>query len=677
MTESRPKSAKDVVDSIFALARAERLDDAEALCRDHLAALPDDVNLVAALGALLMRKGGYDEAQKHLERAIELEPRFAKPYEDLGALYLVTERPRDAIAAYESAIGLDSRQASAFYGLATALERSGRREDAEIARLRFLALSPGGKALSEAGQLFLGGQTDRAERICGEILAKEPRNLHAMRLLARICADSRRDAAAEGLLRRVISIAPDFSLALRDLAWFLLERSRFHEAIETLKSAVNIPSGTADLRQALADTLSIVGRSTEALAGYDSVLELQPDDPRALLGRGHMLRIHGRREESIAAYRRCATVRPDLGDAWWALASFRGLAFTEFERETMRRQLAGAAPGSDSAIALQFATARASEQEGDYERAWAYYETANEAKRRSVAYDPVELETQHDLRLRVFDERLLAGIKSAAGERAVRPIFITGLPRSGSTLIEQILASHGDVEGCGELPYVIMLSENLGKDREGGAQYPDIAAELSSDDRLELGEQYLRHSLAHRSEKTFCFTDKMPANFGHLGFIRLMLPEAVFIDARRNPLDACVANYRQLFAQGKNQSYDLSELGEYYLEYLRVMQHWERVMPGRILTVHYEEIVRDLEGQVRRLLAHCGLKFDERCLRFHESPRPVNTASAEQVREPIYEDAVGYWQHYVSKLGPLKEILSPVLSSGAGADSSATRSRGT
>lgn len=660
-TASRPESVRDLVDSVLALARADRLDDACALCREYLSAHPDEVNLVAVLGALLIRQGAYDEAQQFLKRAIELEPRFAKPREDLGVLYLATQRPADAVAAFESAIHLDSRQASLYYGLATALERCGRRDEAEAARARFLALSPGGKALSEAAQHFLAGRTDHAETICGGILAKEPQNVHAMRLLARICADSHRDAAAEGLLRRMISIAPDFLLAHRDLAWFFLDRSRFHEAVDALRRAVTIKPDAADLYLALGDTLSIVGRSTGALAAYDSVLELNPDDPRALLGRGHMLRIQGRRDESIAAYRHCTVARPDQGDAWWSLASFRGFAFTVAERDAMRRQLAGAEPGSDSAIALEFAIARACESDGDYEQAWARYLSANDAKRRKVSYDPVELETQHDLRLRVFDERFMAQAGTSGTGRTIKPIFITGMPRSGSTLIEQILACHGDVEGCGELPYVIMLTATPGKDREGGAHYPDSVAGLSGDEWLLLGDDYLRHSLAHRRENTACFTDKMPANFGHLGFIRMMLPEAVFIDARRNALDTCVANYRQLFAQGKNQSYDLLELGEYYLEYLRVMQHWESVMPGRILTVQYEDVVRDLEGQVRRLLAHCGLPFDERCLRFHESRRQVNTASAEQVREPIYEDAVGYWKHYESKLGALQEILAPAL----------------
>ncbi|MEX0709279.1 MAG: sulfotransferase [Woeseia sp.] len=660
-TASRPESARDLVDAVLALAQAGRLDDACALCREYLAEWPDEVNVVAALGAVLIRQGAYDEAQQYLERAIELEPRFAKPYEDLGVLYLATQRPADAVAAFEDAIALDSRQASLYYGLATALERSGRRDEAEAARARFLALSPDGKALSEAAQHFLAGRTDCAESICGGILAKEPQNVHAMRLLARICADSHRDAAAVGLLRRMISIAPDFLLAHRDLAWFFLDRSRFHEAIDALQRAVSIRPDAADLHQALGDTLAIVGRSTEALAAYDSVLSLNPEDPRALLGRAHMLRIHGRREESVAAYRQCAAARPDLGDAWWSLASFRGFTFTAAERETMRRQLAGAEPGSDTAIALEFAMARACEHDQDYDQAWARYASANDAKRRKVSYDPVELETQHDLRLRVFDERLMAQAGPAGAGRTVRPIFITGVPRSGSTLIEQILACHSDVEGCGELPYVIMLTATIGKDLEGGVHYPESVAGLSGDEWLALGDDYLRHSLAHRRENTACFTDKMPANFGHLGFIRMMLPEAVFIDARRNALDTCVANYRQLFAQGKNQSYDLLELGEYYLEYRRVMQHWERVMPGRILTVQYEDVVRDLEGQVRRLLAHCGLRFEERCLRFHENRRQVNTASAEQVREPIYEDAVGYWKHYESKLGALREILAPAL----------------
>lgn len=659
MAARPPKSAKAVVESALALTGADRIEEAITLCRQTLEERPNDVNLVGVLGAILLKKGEYEAAREHLARAIKLEPRFAKPHEDLGTLYLATGRPELAVGSFEAATALDPHQAPAFFGLAAALERSGRHPEADIARTRFLELSPGGRKLAEAARLRLAGDLERAERICGEILTKSPRDIHALRLLAGISSDRQRDTAAEGLLRRIVSLQPDFVPAYTDLTHFFVERSRFHEAAELLqKAAVKRPDDTG-VHLALADTLSIVGRSAVALSAYEKVLALRPEHPQALLGCGHMFRIHGRREEAIAAYRRCTAASPETGDCWWYLASMPGVTLTPQERTSMRRQLKKTVNGSDSWISMQFALARDCESKEDYESAWRHYEAGNRAKRRKVFYDPVELEVQHDARIRIFDEQLIARVANASHDRTVRPIFITGLPRSGSTLVEQILASHSDVEGCGELSYINALTKTMPVfERDAHVHYPEAMCELSPEDCLALGEKYLQWSGAHRSEGTRFFTDKMPANFGHLGFVRLIVPEAVFIDVRREPLDACVANYRQLFARGKNQSYDLAELGEYYLEYLRLMRHWKKVMPGRILTVCYEDIVADLEGQVRRLLAHCGLPFEESCLRFHESSRPVNSASAEQVRQPIYESAVHYWKNYASKLGDLRSILA-------------------
>jgi tetratricopeptide (TPR) repeat protein len=659
MTRDQVMSAKAIVESALGLARAGRLDDAATLCRDRLAREPDDVNVLGVLGAVLLKARDYDAARACLIRATELEPEFAKPFEDLGALYLATGRAAEAVTCLERATALEPGQPAAFFGLSTALERSGRHREAEMARSRFLELSPGGRKLSEAARHRLAGETERAERICGEILAKEPRNIHALRLVARISADRRRDGAAEGLLRRIMSLAPEFLPAYTDLAQLFAERSRFVEAAAMLRQASAIRPDDAGLQLALGDMLSIVGRSAQALAAYRKVLELQPDHVRALLGSAHMLRIEGDRAEAIAAYRRCIELDPEVGDAWWYLASMRGVTLTDAELQALQEQLDAADGESDSAIALHFAIARGCESQGNFERAWQHYVSGNRAKRRTVVYDPVELEMQHDARIRVFDAQLLDRAGEAPENRKVRPVFITGMPRSGSTLIEQILASHSAVQGCGELPYVIMLTAKLGRGGERGKQYPDIVPELSHAEWLALGDEYLAHSRAHHAADIEYFADKMPANFAHLGFIRLMLPEAVFIDARRNPLDTCVANYRQLFAQGKNQSYDLTELGEYYLEYLRIMRHWEQVMPGCVLTVQYEEVVADLEEQVRRLLAHCGLPFEENCLRFYESDRRVNTASAEQVREPIYRDAIAYWKRYESQLEELKQILMP------------------
>jgi hypothetical protein len=314
----------------------------------------------------------------------------------------------------------------------------------------------------------------------------------------------------------------------------------------------------------------------------------------------------------------------------------------------------------DSTAALHFALARAYEAERDFDDAWHHYTQGNAARRRTVKYDPVETQSQNDACIRVFTRDLIRRLTSAANS-AVTPIFIVGMPRAGSTLIEQMLASHSLVDGCGELPYVMMLSTMLGGRKSGDSGYPEILADMQPENLQELGNDYLEYSAERRSTGSRFFTDKMPGNFLHVGFIHLMLPQAVIIDARRNPMDSCVGNYRQLFSQGKNQSYDLQELADYYLEYRRVMAHWDSVLPRRVLRVQYEDVVGDTEAQLRRILDHCTLPYEGSCLNFHASSRPVNTASVEQVREPIYTDAVGFWKNYDSHLEELKQILRPVL----------------
>ena len=330
----------------------------------------------------------------------------------------------------------------------------------------------------------------------------------------------------------------------------------------------------------------------------------------------------------------------------------------------MMSLLASADIDEPSRIALNFALGRACEADSDFEMAWKYYVQGNAAKRRTVKYDPVETAAQNDVRIRVFSRELLQRLADGAAgtsTSSARPVFIVGMPRAGSTLIEQVLASHSQVEGCGELPYLIMLSAMLGSRDPYGPKYPEILSQTRPDELLKLGGDYLQHSAAHRSDAARFFTDKMPANFLHVGLIHLVLPQAIIIDARRDPMDTCIGNFRQLFAQGKNQSYDLMELGEYYLEYRRLMDHWDAVLPGRVLKVQYEDVVRDLETEVRQDSAALRLPFEEACLDFHSSKRPVNTASSEQVRLPIYGDAVGFWKNYESHLTELKQILQPVL----------------
>jgi tetratricopeptide (TPR) repeat protein len=657
-------NAMSEFDNAYSLIASGRIEDAEQSCRDSLRRLPGDVNLLGLLGAILLKRGVTEEAESVLQQTIALEPDFAKPHEDLGTLYLQQDKPANAVTSFETAARLDPHQPSALLGLATALARCGRQAEADAAQERFLELSPAGRALAEAARLRLNGQPKQAEKICGEILSKDSQNIRALRLLARIASDDERYAAAEGLLRRIVSLAPEFQPGYSDLACFLVERSRFHEAIPLFERAIESRPAQADLQRMLADTLSIVNRPAEALRSYERCLELTPGHIPALLGRGHMQRILGQSDAAISAYRECTRLQADFGEAWWSLASIRGYGFSAADQEQMVSLLSRADIEDPARTALHFALARAFEGENKFEMAWEHYAKGNAARRRTVSYDPVETAAQNDARIRIFSHEMLQRLANGTADVAVAgaiPVFIVGVPRSGSTLIEQILASHSQVKGCGELPYITMLSALLDKKDMHGEKYPGSLLTMRRDELLKLGNDYLRLSAAHHGGATGFFTDKMPVNFQHIGLIHLMLPQAIIIDARRNAMDTCVGNFRQLFAQGKNQSYDLLELGEYYLEYRRLMDHWDKVLPGRVLKVRYEDVVRDLETEVRRILQHCGLPFEEACLQFHASVRPVNTASSEQVRQPIYSDAVGFWKNYESKLDDLKQILAPVL----------------
>jgi tetratricopeptide (TPR) repeat protein len=655
-----PANAKQTVASALALAAAGRIEDAEKLCRDALTERPDDVNLTGLLGAILLKRGQLGEAETRLQQTIGLEPAFAKPHEDLGVLYLQQNRPEDAVPCFENAVKLNAQSASSLHGLATALARCGRQAEAEAVQQQFLALSPAARALAEAAKLFQGGNAGGAEKICGEILSQDPNNLRALRLLAKIASDKQRYAAAEGLLGRVIQLEPDFYLGYSDLGEFLSQRSRFHEAAAMQLKAAQLNPALAHLHCRLGDTLAIVNKPADALQAYTRCLEIEPGNVAALMGRGHMQRILGQRNAAIASYLECTRLHPETGDAWWSLASIKGYEFSDDQRKRMLALLETAESAGHSSVAIHFAVARAFESAGGFDAAWEHYTLGNTARRSNVDYDAVENRRQNDARIAVFDSELLRRLASPPTSETI-PVFIVGVPRSGSTLIEQILASHSRVEGCGELPYVIMQSAMLGKSAPDGPRYPEILRQMPPEELQQLGTEYLGHSAAHRRADSAFFTDKMPANFLHVGLIHLMLPQAIIIDARRNPLDACVANYRQLFAQGKNQSYDLKELGEYHLEYLRTMDHWDTVLPGRVLRVEYEQLVGDFEPQVRRILQHCGLEFEAACLNFHQSTRPVNTASSEQVRLPIYTDAIGFWKNFEPHLDELKRILAPVL----------------
>jgi len=644
--------SQQAFDDIFRHIDAGRHDKAEALCRETLEAAPGDVSLIALLGAILLKAQQFDEGEQLLLQAIEIEPSFARPHEDLGVLYLGRNEAEKSVTYFEKAISLDDRQASAYRGLAVALHKAGRSSEADALRKKFMPTSP----VAEAEALHRSGESAQAEQLCQELLKREPENISALRLLAVIATDDERYIVAEGLLRRVVTIASENPLAARDLGRFLGDRGRYPEAIESLEKAAALDDKSAEIQLILGDMRAIVGRTADALQAYDYSLALQPDEPAALLGRAHMLRISGESLESESCYRRCIEIRPEMGDAWWNLASMHGYSASDEEIATMQAQIESKDTHEDSEVALSFALARAFEQRKDFESAWACYLRGNACKRMLIKYDPVETEVQKKAIESVFTSELLAG-KNASTPADKTPLFIVGMPRSGSTLLEQILASHSQVAGNGELPYIIMMSNSVAGKKLDGLHYPEIMRELGASQLTGLGRSYLHHASIHTEADKAFFTDKMPANFSHVGFIKQILPHAKIIDARRDPVATCVANFRQLFAQGKNQSYDMIELAEYYLQYVDLMAHWERVLPGAVLRVQYEDVVADIEGEVRRILDFCGLSFEQACVDFYKNARPVNTASAEQVRQPIYQSAVEFWKHYDQYLDELKEVL--------------------
>jgi tetratricopeptide (TPR) repeat protein len=653
-------ASQQAITDIFHLVRSGQLEQAELKCASMRINDPEDVNIVGLHGAVLLKLGQTDDAQLALQKTIELEPGFAKPHEDLGRLFLIKKEHQQAAHHFSEAIRLDGKEASAFGGLANALAQLGKVDEAKVAHEHFVKLSPVAGTLLEAERLLNTGDLKSAEQLCHELQRREWDNTQVLRMLARIASDDDRHVVAEGLLRNIIRLSPNEYLPYHDLGRFLVEQSRFPEAIEMFEHAITLNAGSADNYHFLGDALAVIGRSADALAAYRDALQLNPEDPHALAGQGHMLRIIGNRDEAVASYEKCTSVRPEFGDAWWNLASLKGYALSDEQIQTINSQISTAKLSEASAIGMYFALARAFEAGGYFASAWQQYELGNALKRTLVQYDPVQTEVMHDAIIEQFSSDFLHCMTADPVSQQT-PIFILGMPRSGSTLLEQILASHSMVEGAGELPYVVMLSSSLGQQRADGLRYPQVMSELNEGQLESLGKAYIYHSSVHRKLDLPCFIDKMPSNFAHVGLIHMMLPNAKIIDARRHPMGTCVANYRQLYAQGKNQTYDLTEFAEYYLDYHRIMDHWQKVLPGRVLQVDYENVVADLEGQVRRMLDFCELPWQDACLGFHRNTRPVNTASAEQVREPIYTDAVDFWKHYTSQLESIREILAPVI----------------
>ena len=651
---------KAVFDEALELVNAGDPAAAERVCRDAVARNPKDVNMLGLLGAVLVKMRRLEEAEQVLRRTVRLAPTFAKPHEDLGFALLELERHDEAVEVLQKAVRLDPKLEFARFNLGKALALTGKGEEADAAFEASFALSPERKLLVQAARLHKEGKLEEAEKLYRQALKNNPDNVDAMRMLAMLAATLKHFDDAERLLRRAVAIAPDFLAAVIDLGRVLKEQDRFEEAIGCFKKAIGINPNNPQTHFLLAGACAPAALNHEAVKEYQKTLELSPRHPGALLGLGNALKTIGRLDEAVRAYHDCIDVKPNNGETYWSLANLKTYRFSDEQLAEMEKRVEeDNASGDKSEVNFLFALGKAYDDRQDYERAWHYYERGNDKQRMLVQYDPVHTETINDGIIEVFDQALLEE-KSGSGHPDPAPIFVLGLPRSGSTLVEQVLASHSQVEGTSELPYLGRVATSLNRNRPDGVNYPKAVRELEAENFAALGEDYVRYAQLHRTEGKPFFVDKMPNNFPTIGFLHLILPNARIIDARRHPLDACVGNYRQHYARGQTFAYDLTDIGEYYLQYQRMMDHWEEVLPGRILTVQYEEVVTDFDNQVRRILDYCNLPWEEDCIRFYETERPVRTASSEQVRQPIYTGALNFWRNYEAHLDELVEILEPV-----------------
>lgn len=516
-----------------------------------------------------------------------------------------------------------------------------------------VAANPYPPMLLDAALALHDGQLHVAEPLLKQYLKRNPFDARAIRMLAELAGRIGRNRDAENLLRRALELAPAFTAARANLALVLYRQNRAPEALVELDELLATEPdhvGHANLKAA---ALGRLGGFGEAIALYERVLAAAPEQPKVWMSFGHMLKTVGRQADGVAAYRRAIALQPTLGEAWWSLANLKTVRFADADIAAMERARAAAGLGADDALHLDFALGKALEDRGQADAAFAHYAAGNEARRAQLGYDPGLTARMVDALTGLVTPEFFAE-RAGWGCPAADPIFILGMPRAGSTLIEQILSSHSAVEGTTELPDMPAMAQRV-------ADYPQGLAALTAVQARELGEEYLRRAAVQRRSGRPFFIDKLPNNWLHVPLIRLILPNARIIDARRDPRACCFSNFKQHFARGQAFSYGLEDMGRYYRDYVRLMAHVDAAQPGAVRRVIHEELVDAPEAGIRDLLDRLGLAFEPACLSFHETERAVRTASSEQVRQPIFRGGDSAWRPFAAHLGPLEAALGDVI----------------
>ncbi|MDB6090062.1 MAG: sulfotransferase [Gammaproteobacteria bacterium] len=594
-----------------------------------------------------------------------LHPRFSRLYQERGHCYVALKQAPQAIEAFLRGVHINPALPASWSMLEALYRMTRQTENAAQAAAHVATLQTLPPEVVTATALFSDGELAEAEQLIRAFLLEHGHHVEAMRLLARIGIERDVLDDAQLLLEAVLELTPDYRAARFDYAQVLIKRQMHQAARKQAEMLLAEDRSNRNYRTLHALTYVGLGLHERAIELYRGLLSDSTQPADLHLSIAHSLKTLGRREAAIAEYRAAAAARSGYGDAYWSLANLKTYRFEESELQQMRAAEAAASTSVVDRYHLCFALGKALEDRLQYASSFEYYARGNDLKRAESRYRPEMLELNTRLQIEVCTPGLFArhgasGVRS--GVPAADPIFIVGLPRSGSTLIEQILASHSAVEGTQELadlPRIVAALKGREPDLDN-PRYPGLLAQMSGEDYRRLGEQYLTDTRVYRTGKAR-FIDKMPNNFRHVGLIHLMLPEAKIIDARREPMACCFGNFKQLFAQGQEFTYSIADIARYYRTYLELMRHWDAVLPGRVLRVQHEDVVNDLEGNVRRLLDYCELEFEPACIEFHKTERSVRTASSEQVRQPIYREGLEQWRHYAPWLGPLREVLGDAL----------------
>ena len=658
-TESSSTSLSESLSSIQQRIVASEFDGALADLAGLRESYPnsEDALYMSALCNRYTRN--FKESLSILSRLVELVPDSGRAWQETGHTHRDMGQLQEALHNYTRACQLNAALEGSWNSIQKIATQLGRTRQAAHAKSNIERIKKTPQPLVVAADMIAEGKLLRAEDICRDFLKKVPHHIEAMRLLADIGLKLGVLTDAEFLLESAVLFAPENVQVRMDYIQALTRRQFYDKALEQSKHLLEKEPDSAQFQSLHAVSAVQAGDLDTALLMFDKVLTTLPNDPRTLTSKGHALKTRGDFDFSVDNYRQALLAHPEHGEAYYALANLKTYRYSDSELKAMHAQQANPQLTHMDRVYLSFALGKAYEDQGDYESSFSQYARGNALKKTQSRYSAEVTTRDIQSQISVCDAGFFRNM-DGTGHQAPDPIFIVGLPRAGSTLLEQILSSHSLVDGTQELPNILSLSQSLRRRgrQEFGSDYPQILEKLDKNEFAEFGRTFIDETKIHRLNAPY-FIDKMPNNFRHIGLIRLMLPNAKIIDARRHPMSCGFSVFKQLFAEGQEFSYSLEDIGSYYSDYLELMDHWNTVLPEFVLRVQHEDVVDDLESQVRRILEFCGLPYEESCLNYYETVRDVRTPSSEQVRQPIFKTALEQWRNYESELLPLTRALGP------------------